>query len=148
MGVNFFIRKKTIPVQKRKRRSPAAAARSQRRLWQWQEERDRNQNRLKSESRITPQRSVEQMRGTRLLDRLESRSFEVEDHLLNGLGGSGEMERVQCPILPLVDSFSDFVTASRSNLSMLHTNSLAPTCGQKRAFCCGCGSWGNIIPMT
>ena len=63
-------------------------------------------------------------------------------------GGSGEMERVQCPILPLVDSFSDGVTASRSNLSMLHTTSLAPACWQKRAFCCGCGSWGNMIPMT
>ena len=134
--------------ERRKRRSPAAAARSRRRLWQWQEERDRNQNRLKSESRITPQRSVKQMRGTRLLDRLESRSFEVEDHHLNGWGGSGEMLRVQCPILPLVDSFSDVVTASRSNLSMLHTTSLATTCWQKRAFCCGCGSWGNIIPVS
>ena len=61
-------------------------------------------------------------------------------------GGSREMERVQCPILPLVDSFSDVVIASRSNLSMLHTTSLAPTCWQKRAFCCGCGSWGNMIP--
>ena len=105
------------------------------------------------------------MRGTRLLDRLESRHFEVEDHQNRSRrerremvdaeasspnlgGGSGEMLRVQCPILPLVDSFSDVVIASRSNLSMLHTNSLAPTCGQKRAFCCGCGSWGNIIPMT
>ena len=126
---------------------------------------DRNQSRLKSELRITPQRSVEQMRGTRLLDRLESRYFEVEDHQNrsrrermemvdaeasspNLRGGSGEMERAQCPIMPLVDSFSDVVTASRSNLSMLHTNSLASTSGQKRAFCCGCGSWGNIIPMT
>ena len=62
--------------------------------------------------------------------------------------GSGELKRVQCPILPLVDSFSDGVTASRSNLSMLHTTSLAPACWQKRAFCCGCGSWGNMIPMT
>ena len=70
--------------EKRKRRSPAAAARSRRRLWQWQEKMDRNRNRLESELRITPQRSVEQMRGTRLLDRLESRQFEVEDHLLNG----------------------------------------------------------------
>ena len=105
------------------------------------------------------------MRGTRLLDRLESCDFEVEDHQYRSRrerremvdaeasppnlgGGSREMLRVQCPTLPLVDSFSDVVTASRSNLSMLHTNSLAPTCGQKRAFCCGCGSWGNIIPMT
>ena len=63
-------------------------------------------------------------------------------------GGSREMKRVECPIVPLVDSFSDVVTASRSNLSMLHTTSLASTCWQKRAFCCGCGSWGNIIPVT
>ena len=68
-------------VLKRKRRSPAAAARSRQRLRQWQEKMDRNQNRLKSELRNTPQRSVEQMRGTRLLDRLESRQLEVEDHL-------------------------------------------------------------------
>ena len=71
------------------------------------------------------------MRGTRLLDRLESRHFEVEDHhdkcrrerremvdaeaSSPNLGGeSREMLRVQqCPILPLVDSFSDVVTASR-----------------------------------
>ena len=78
-------------VLKRKRRSPAAAARSRQRLRQWQEKMDRNQNRLKSELRNTPQRSVEQMRGTRLLDRLESRQLEVEDHL-NGRqqdGGGG-----------------------------------------------------------
>ena len=78
-------------IKKRKRRSPAAAARSRQRLRQWQEKMDRNQNRLKSELRNTPQRSVEQMRGTRLLDRLESRQLEVEDHL-NGRqqdGGGG-----------------------------------------------------------
>ena len=56
-------------VQKRKRRSPAAAARSRRRLQQWQEMVDRN--RLESELRTTPLRSVVQMRGTRLLGRLE-----------------------------------------------------------------------------
>ena len=93
-------------------------------------------NRPFSGSRTTPQRAVGQVRGTRLLGRLESRR------------GGESLERVQGPISPLVDSFSDVVTASRSNLSMLHTNSLVPTCGQKRAFCCGCGCWGNIIPMT
>ena len=56
-------------VQKRKRRSPAAAARSRRRLQQWQEKVDGN--RLKSELRTTPLRSAVQMRGTRLLGRLE-----------------------------------------------------------------------------
>ena len=87
---------------------------------------------------------------TQIRNRSRREMVDAEASSPNLRGGSGEMERAQCPILPLVDSFSDVVTASRSNLSMLHTNSLAPTCGQKRAFCCGCGcgSWGNIIPMT
>ena len=55
-------------------------------------------------------------------------------------GGSREMKRVECPIVPLVDSFSDVVTASRSNLPMLHTTSSDSIFWQKRAFWGGCGS--------
>ena len=71
-------------VQKRKRRSPAAAARSRRRLQQWQEMVDRN--RLKSELRTTPLRSAVQMRGTRLLGRLEGQDRGRITHA--GSGGS------------------------------------------------------------
>ena len=85
---------------------------------------------------------------TQIRNRSRREMVDAEASSPNLRGGSGEMERAQCPILPLVDSFSDVVTASRSNLSMLHTTSLATTCWQKRAFCCGCGSWGNIIPVS
>ena len=71
-------------VQKRKRRSPAAAARSRRRLQQWQEKVDGN--RLKSELRTTPLRSAVQMRGTRLLGRLEGQDGGGIIHA--GSGGS------------------------------------------------------------
>ena len=71
-------------VQKRKRRSPAAAARSRRRLQQWQEKVDGN--RLKSELRTTPLRSAVQMRGTRLLGRLEGQDRGRITHA--GSGGS------------------------------------------------------------
>ena len=71
-------------VQKRKRRSPAAAARNRRRLQQWQEKVDRN--RLKSELRTTPLRSAVQMRGTRLLGRLEGQDGGGIIHA--GSGGS------------------------------------------------------------
>ena len=70
-------------VQKRKRRSPAAAARSRRRLQQWQEKVDGN--RLKSELRTTPLRSAVQMRGTRLLGRLEGQDGGI---IHAGSGGS------------------------------------------------------------
>ena len=66
--------------RKRKKRSPAAAARSRLRLRQWQEK-----NRLNYEVRTTPQRSVEQLRGTRLQGRLESQRAE-ENHA--SVGGS------------------------------------------------------------
>ena len=129
--VNFSVVKK-----RKKRRSPAAAARSRFRLRQWQEKVDRN--RPFSGSRTTPQRPVGQVRGTRLLllGRLESQR------------GGESLERVQGPISPLVDSFSDVVTASRSNLPMLHTTSSDSIFWQKRAFWGGCGSWGNKIPMA
>ena len=74
----------TAAVQKRKRRSPAAAARSRRRLQQWQEKVDGN--RLKSELRTTPLRSAVQMRGTRLLGRLEGQDGGGIIHA--GSGGS------------------------------------------------------------
>ena len=124
----------SLVKKRKKRRSPAAAARSQFRLRQWQEKVDRN--RPFSGSRTTPQRPVGQVRGTRLLGRLESQR------------GGESLERVHCPISPLVDSISDVVTASRSNLSMLHTTSLDSIFWQKRAFWGGCGSWGNKIPMA
>ena len=120
--VNLSVVKK----KKKKRRSPAAAARSRLRLRQWQEKVD--SNRPFSGSRTTPQRAVGQVRGTRLLGRLESRR------------GGESLERVQGPISPLVDSFSDVVTASRSNLPMLHTTSSDSIFWQKRAFWGGCGS--------
>ena len=60
----------SVVKKRKKRRSPAAAARSQFRLRQWQEKVDRN--RPFSGSRTTPQRPVGQVRGTRLLGRLES----------------------------------------------------------------------------
>ena len=65
-------------------------------------------------------------------------------------GGSGGMGtgRGHCPTMPLVDTFSEFVTASRSNISMLHTTPLVETGWQKRAFCWGCRSWGSMIPMA
>ena len=124
----------SVVKKRKKRRSPAAAARSQFRLRQWQEKVDKN--RPFSGSRTTPQRPVGQVRGTRLLGRLESQR------------GGESLERVHCPISPLVDSISDVVTASRSNLSMLHTTSLPSICWQKRAFWGGCGSWGNKIPLA
>ena len=116
----------SVVKKKKKRRSPAAAARSRLRLRQWQEKVD--SNRPFSGSRTTPQRAVGQVRGTRLLGRLESRR------------GGESLERVQGPISPLVDSFSDVVTASRSNLPMLHTTSSDSIFWQKRAFWGGCGS--------
>ena len=60
----------SVVKKRKKRRSPAAAARSRFRLRQWQEKVDRN--RPFSGSRTTPQRPVGQLRGTRLLGRLES----------------------------------------------------------------------------
>ena len=60
----------SVVKKRKKRRSPAAAARSQFRLRQWQEKVDKN--RPFSGPRKTPQRPVGQVRGTRLLERLES----------------------------------------------------------------------------
>ena len=60
----------SVGKKRKKRRSPAAAARSRFRLLQWQEKVDRS--RPNSGSRTTPLRPVGQMRGTRLLGRLES----------------------------------------------------------------------------
>ena len=62
-------------VQKRKRRSPAAAARSRKRLQQWKEK--KNRSRLKTEQRTTPLGLTEQMRGTRLIERLEEKASQV-----------------------------------------------------------------------
>ena len=62
-------------VQKRKRRSPAAATRSRRRLQQWQEK--KNRSRLEGEQRTTPLRLTEQMKGTRLIQRLEEKASQV-----------------------------------------------------------------------
>ena len=62
-------------VQKRKRRSPAAATCSRRRLQQWKEK--KNRSRLETEQRTTPLRLTEQMRGTRLIERLEEKASQV-----------------------------------------------------------------------
>ena len=65
----------SVAVQKRKRRSPAAAARSRKRLQQWKEK--KNRSRLVREQRTTPLRLTEQMRGTRLIERLEEKASQV-----------------------------------------------------------------------
>ena len=75
---------------------------------------------------------------------------DAESSSPNLRGGSGGMGtgRGQCPTSPLVDTFSEFVNASRSNISMLHTTPLFETGWQRRAFCWGCQSWDNLIPMA
>ena len=73
----------SVVKKRKKRRSPAAAARSQFRLRQWQEKVDKN--RPFSGSRTTPQRPVGQVRGTRLLGRLESQRGGESFH--TGAGG-------------------------------------------------------------
>ena len=58
-----------------KRRSPAAATRSRRWPQQWQEKKYRS--RLEKEQRTTPLSLTEQMRGTRLIQRLEEKASQV-----------------------------------------------------------------------
>ena len=53
--------------------------------------------------------------------RIEMGDAEASSPNLRGGSGGMGIGRGQCPTLPLVDTFSEFVTASRSNISMLHT---------------------------
>ena len=78
--------------------------------------------------------------------RIEMGDAEASSPNLRGGSGGMGIGRGQCPTSPLVDTFSEFVTASRSNTSMLHTTPLVETNCQRRAFCWGCLSWGNMIP--
>ena len=80
--------------------------------------------------------------------RIKMGDAEASSPNLRGVSGGIGIGRGQCPTLPLVDTYSEFVNASRSNISMLHTTPLVETSRQKRAFCCGCRSWGNMIPMA
>ena len=77
-------------VQKRKRRSPAAAARSRKRLQQWKEK--KNRSRLETEQRTTPLRLTEQMRGTRLIERLEEKASQVGGGAVHQGASPGRVE--------------------------------------------------------
>ena len=77
-------------VQKRKRRSPAAAARSRRRIQQWKEK--KNRSRLETEQRTTPFRLTEQMRGTRLIERLEEKASQVGGGAVRQGASPGQVE--------------------------------------------------------
>ena len=77
-------------VQKRKRRSPAAAARSRKRLQQWKEK--KNRSRLETEQRTTPLRLTEQMRGTRLIERLEEKTSQVGGGAVHQGASPGRVE--------------------------------------------------------
>ena len=118
------------------------------------------QSTLERERGLPPSQWVTRLKGSEatpvpVSHRKEERRrrIEMEDaeasspNLRGGSGGMG-IGRGQCPTSPLVDTFSEFVTASRSNISMLHTTPQVETGWQKRAFCWGCRSWGNMIPMA
>ena len=125
----------SVVKKRKKRRSPAAAARSRFRLRQWQEKVDKN--RPFSGSRTTPQRPVGQVRGTRLLGRLESQRGGESFH--TGAGG-GWVEgktvfvsnQTQTTMLP--QSF-------QSSLS-----SFAPVKSSPSSLCPSCYAWGLSSP--
>ena len=77
-------------VQKRKRRSPAAAARIRQGLLQWKEK--KNRSRLETEQRTTPSRLTEQMRGTRLIERLEEEASQVGRGAVHQGASPGQVE--------------------------------------------------------
>ena len=89
-----------------------------------------------------------QMRHRVRRRRIEMGDAEASSPNLRGGSGGMGIGRGQCPTSPLVDTFSEFVNASRSNISMLHTTPLVETGWQRRGFCWGCRSWGNMIPMA
>ena len=134
-AVNFSL------VKRKKRRSPAAAARSQLRLQQWQERVDKN--RLDSELRSTPLRSVEKMRGTRLLGRLESQEG---GEIHTGAGGCWVEGRSvffsnhsQTSMLP-----QPFQSPMSTHAPVMYSPS--SHCGIVATFCPACHAWGLLTP--
>ena len=125
-----------LSVKKRKkRRSPAAAARSQFRLRQWQEKVDRN--RPFTGSRTTPQRPVGQVRGTRLLGRLESQRGGESLHAGAGRGwveGKTVFVSNQTQTTMLPQSFQ------------LPLSTFAPVKSSPSSLCPSCYAWGLSSP--
>ena len=125
----------SVVKKRKKRRSPAAAARSQFRLHQWQEKVDKN--RPFSGSRTTPQRPVGQVRGTRLLGRLESQRGGESFHTGAGEGwveGKTVFVSNQTQTTMLPQSF-------QSSLS-----TFAPVKSSPSSLCPSCYAWGLLSP--
>ena len=125
----------SVVKKRKKRRSPAAAARSQFRLRQWQEKVDKN--RPFSGSRTTPQRPVGQVRGTRLLGRLESQRGGESFHTGAGEGwveGKTVFVSNQTQTTMLPQSFQ----------SSLPT--FAPVKSLPSSLCPSCYAWGLSSP--
>ena len=125
----------SVVKKRKKRRSPAAAARSQFRLRQWQEKVDKN--RPFSGSRTTPQRPVGQVRGTRLLGRLESQRGGESFH--TGAGGGWVEGRTvfvsnQTQTTMLPQSFQSSLPA------------FAPVKSSPSSLCPSCYAWGLLSP--
>ena len=125
----------SVVKKRKKRRSPAAAARSQFRLRQWQEKVDKN--RPFSGSRTTPQRPVGQVRGTRLLGRLESQRGGESLH--TGAGGGW------------VEGKTVFVS-NQTQTTMLPQSfqlslpTFAPVKSSPSSLCPSCYAWGLSSP--
>ena len=125
----------SVVKKRKKRRSPAAAARSQFRLRQWQEKVDKN--RPFSGSRTTPQRPVGQVRGTRLLGRLESQRGGESFHTGAG-GGWVEGKTV------FVSNQTQTTMLPQSFQSSLPT--FAPVKSSPSSLCPSCYAWGLSSP--
>ena len=125
----------SVVKKRKKRRSPAAAARSQFRLRQWQEKVDKN--RPFSGSRTTPQRPVGQVRGTRLLGRLESQRGGESLHAGAG-GGWVEGKTV------FVSNQTQTTMLPQSFQSSLST--FAPVKSSPSSLCPSCYAWGLLSP--
>ena len=125
----------SVVKKRKKRRSPAAAARSQFRLRQWQEKVDKN--RPFSGSRTTPQRPVGQVRGTRLLGRLESQRGGESFHTGAGEGwveGKTVFVSNQTQTTMLPQSFQ------------LSLPTFAPVKSSPSSLCPSCYAWGLSSP--
>ena len=125
----------SVVKKRKKRRSPAAAARSQFRLRQWQEKVDKN--RPFSGSRTTPQRPVGQVRGTRLLGRLESQRGGESFH--TGAGGGWVEGRTV-----FVSNQTQTTMLPQSFQSSLST--FAPVKSSPSSLCPSCYAWGLSSP--
>ena len=125
----------SVVKKRKKRRSPAAAARSQFRLRQWQEKVDKN--RPFSGSRTTPQRPVGQVRGTRLLGRLESQRGGESFHT-GAIGGWVEGKTV------FVSNQNQTSMLPQSFQSSLPT--FAPVKSSPSSLCPSCYAWGLSSP--